>query len=159
MMAIDNQQRHHLGGSMGFDHMPYSGPPAFTNPWSSTHSNHTSHLFPSLSTTNLNYDGLNKATSTRPSTMSMPYSSLPVSAPSVGTSTYTNMPYSQSELLTSSQDLMNTSRPSYDQAYSAAHSQPINSYASAPTSYAPIGSFGQPIPQQQQDNNRRNSQS
>ena len=157
-MAIDNQQRHHLGGSMGFDHIPYSGPPTFTNPWSSAHSNHNTHLFPSLTSTNLHYDGLNKTSSTRPSTMSMPYSSLPVSAPSVGTNTYTNMPYTQSELLNSSQNLMDTSRPSYDQTYSTAHSQPINSYAPTTTSYAPIGSYGQSLSQQQADNTRRNSQ-
>ena len=158
MMAIDNQQRHHLGGSMGFDHMPYSGPPTFTNPWSSAHSNHNSHLFPSLSTTNLNYDGLSKANSARPNTLSMPYSSLPVSAPSVGSNTYTNIPYSQSELLNSSQDLMNTSRPSYDQTYSTPHSQPLTSYAPTQQSYAPIGSYGQSLTQQQQDSARRNSQ-
>lgn len=161
-MAVDNQQRQHLG-SMGYDHIPYStGPPQFTNPWASTPSStDTSQFFPSLSTGSLAYDGLPKSNVTRPSTMSMPYSSLPASAPSINTNDYSNIPYSQSELLGASQSLMNSSRAVYDPTYAGTHSQTLNSYPPAPASYAQLGSYGQSLvpPQQPHDTARRLSQS
>ena len=162
MMAIDNQQRQHLG-SMGYDHIPYtSGPPQFTNPWASAPSTTTtSQFFPSLSAGNLGYDGLPKTNVTRASTMSMPYSSLPASAPSINTSDYSGIPYSQSELLGASQSLMNSSRSAYDPTYVGTHSQTLNSYTATPASYVPLSTYGQSLapPQQQQDTARRLSQS
>ncbi|MCJ1257256.1 hypothetical protein MMC24_005081 [Lignoscripta atroalba] len=145
-MAIDNQQRHL--GAMNFDHMPYSGPPQFTNPWASATSNPTSHLFPtSLGSAGMNFDL--KPQSTRSTTMSMPYSSLPASAPSINPgNSYNGVPYSQSELLSSSQDLLNAPR-TYEQAYSTAPSA-VSSYTSTSAPYAPMGSYGQSLAQQQQ---------
>jgi len=151
-MTMDSQQRHHLG-SMGFDHMPYSaGPPHFTNPWGSNPSPHSSsHLFPtSLAASSLGYDSLPKPQTARTTTMSMPYSSLPASAPPLGTGNFPNLPYSQSELLSSSQDLLSNSRSTYDQSYSSAPSQTTTSYATHAGTYAPVGSYGQSLMQQQQ---------
>ena len=149
---------------MAYDPMPYTATPQFTNPWVSTPSTHgSSQLFPSLLQSNLGYDGLHKSNIARPGSMSIPYSSVPASAPPMGANSYASLPYSQSELLSSSQDLMNNSRSAYDQAYSGAHSQTLNSYAPTPASYAPISSYGQSLQQQQQqqqqENTRRLSQS
>ena len=160
-MAIDTQQRHSLG-SLGYDHMPYtSGPPHFNNPWSSTTAGHSSSagMFPP---NNFGYSSLSKVEpSSRPTTMSMPYSSMPASAPPIGSGNYPSLPYS-SDLLNTSQDLMNTSRATYDQSYSTAPSQPTTSYAPQSATYAPINSYGQSLAQQQtqqQDDIRRLSQS
>lgn len=150
-MTMDSQQRHHLG-SMGFDHMPYSvGPPQFSNPWVPTSSTHTpSSLYPtSLATSSLAYDTLSKPQSGRTTAMSMPYTSIPTSAPAMGT-TYSGLPYSQSELLSSSQDLLNGSRTTYDQNYVSAPSQSTSTYATHPGTYAPMSSYGQSLAQQQQ---------
>ncbi|KAL9117488.1 MAG: hypothetical protein Q9187_005976, partial [Circinaria calcarea] len=161
-MAIDSQQRQHLG-SMGYDHIPYSaGPPQFTNPWpSAPSSTNTSQFFPSLSASNLGYDGLTKTNVTRSSTMSMPYTSLPAAAPSINTGDYSGIPYNQSDLLSAPQGLMNSSRSAYDSSYAGTQPQTLNSYAPATASYVPMGSYGQSLaPQQQQhDNTRRLSQS
>jgi hypothetical protein len=164
-MTMDSQQRHHLG-SMGYDHMPYSaGPPHFTNPWGSNPPPHSSsHLFPtSLAASSLGYDSLPKPQTARTTTMSMPYSALPASAPPLGTGNFPHLPYSQSELLSSSQDLLGNSRSAYDQSYSSAPSQTTTSYATHPGTYAPVGNYGQSLmqqqqQQQQQDGARRLSQ-
>lgn len=163
-MTMDTQQRHHLG-SMGFDHMPYSaGPPHFTNPWGSNPPPHaSSHMFPTaLAASNMGYDSLPKPQTARTTTVSMPYSSLPASAPPIGNGSFPNLPYSQSELLGSSQDLLSNSRSTYDQSYSSAPSQTTTSYATHAGTYAPVGSYGQSLmqqqQQQQQDGTRRLSQ-
>lgn len=150
---------------MGFDHMPYSaGPSPFSNPWaSSTVAHSSSHLFPTaMATSGLSYDSLAKPQQSR-TTMSMPYSPLPASAPPIGTGNFPNLPYSQSELLNSSQDLLNGSRSTYEQGYSSAPSQVTSSFAPHAGAYAPVGSYGQSLVQQQQhqaqDSSRRLSQS
>lgn len=164
-MTMDTQQRHHLG-SMGFDHMPYSaGPPHFTNPWGSNPPPHSSsHMFPtSLAASNIGYDSLPKPQTARTTTMSMPYSSLPASAPPLGTGNFPNLPFNQSELLSSSQDLLNNSRSTYDQSYTSAPPQATTSYATHAGTYAPVGNYGQSLmqqqhqqqQQQQEDNARR----
>ena len=161
-MTMDTQQRHHL--SMGFDHMPYSaGLPPFSNPWASSPAAHSSsNLFPtSMAASGLSYDSLAKSQSSR-TPMSMPYSSLPASTPPIGTGNFPNLPYSQSELLNSSHDLLNGARSTYEQAYSNAPSQATTAYASHAGTYAPVGSYGSSLAQQQQhqaqDNSRRLSQ-
>ena len=153
MMAIENQQRHQLG-PMNFDHLPYTASPQFSNPWASTSSPHNG--FPSLE-----YNSLHKTQSTRPTTMSMPYTSLPATAPSLSTASYAGLSYGQNDLLGQSQDLMNSSRPMYDGGYSSASTQPSNAYTSAPAPYAPLASYGQSLAQQQQaqQDNRRMSES
>ncbi|MCJ1405846.1 hypothetical protein MMC11_009076 [Xylographa trunciseda] len=163
-MTMDNQQRHHLG-SMGYEHMPYSaGPPQFSNPWAATSSAHApSGLFPtSLASSTLGYQPLSKPQTARTTTMSMPYSSLPVSAPPMGTGNFNGLPYSQTELLSSSQDLLNSSRSTYDQSYSSAPSQSTSTYATHAGTYAPISTYGQSLAQHQQqqhESGRRLSQS
>ncbi|MCJ1482236.1 hypothetical protein MMC06_002399, partial [Schaereria dolodes] len=157
-MAIENQQRHL--GSMNFDHMPYPGPPQFTNPWASTTSATTSHLFPtSLGSASMNFDI--KPQSARPTTMSMPYSSIPASLSSISSgNNYSTIPYNQSELLNSSQDLLNPPR-AYDQTYSTAPSV-TSSYTPTSTPYAPMSAYGQSMAQQQHhhhEHTRRLSQS
>ena len=143
-MAIDSQQRH-LGG-LQFEDLRYPGPPPqFTNPWASSTSsaNAASHIFPqSLGSSNVGFDALAKSQAARSSGVPAPYSALPVSQPSMAASNnYSSLPYGQSELLNSSQDLLNPPRSTYDQGYSAAPT-------SAP--FAPLASYGSSIAQQQQ---------
>ena len=52
-MAIDNQQRHPMGASMGYDQMHYPNPtPQFNNPWTSGPSQGGF----AAPTSNMNYD-------------------------------------------------------------------------------------------------------
>ena len=156
-MTMD-QRNHHLGG-MNFDHMPYTPSPQFTNPWSSSQSaSHAAQLFPSsMSTGNTGFDSLKQQQNVRSTTSSMPYSSIPASAPSMpATNGYT--PYATSNLLDMSQDLLKPEFPrsTYEQGYSAAPSS-VASYA--PTS-APYGSSYSTLAQPQQpDEIRRLSHS
>ena len=147
---------------MGFDGMHYTSPPHFTNPWASTTpTNTTSQLFStSLGPSNVGFDALAKQQAARANNVSMPYSSIPVSAPSIGPgNSYTSAPYSQPELLSLSQDLLNAPRP-YDQGYSNAPSSSVNSFAPISAPYAPMNNYGASLTQQQQhqDNARRLSQ-
>ncbi|KAI9698144.1 MAG: hypothetical protein M1836_004146 [Candelina mexicana] len=130
-MAVENQQRHL--GSMAFDHLPYTGGPQFTNPWDTTASSASStHLFP---------PGLNPITrqhTASETNASMPYSSMPVSAPSIAAgNNLPLLPYGQDDSLRASQELLHTSR-SYgnDQTYSTA---PSASYAPTSAPYSTVG--------------------
>lgn len=160
-MAVENQQRH-MGGPIGFDGMHYTSPPHFTNPWASTTVTSTaSQLFPtSLGPSNTGFDALAKQQVARANNASMPYSSIPVSAPSMGpVNSYTSAPYGQPELLNLSQDLLNAPR-SYDQGYSNAPSTSANSFAPISAPYAPLSNYGPSLAQQvqHQDSTRRLSQ-
>jgi len=161
-MAVDTQQRHL--GSLAFDHMPYSGPPQFTNPWVTAPSAHTtSHLFPSsMAQNNLGFDALAKQQASRANSVSMPYSSIPVTAPSIGAGTTFSSPaYGQSGLLGLPQDLLHTPRPyANDNNYNGAPSPNSNVYAPSTSPYPPLN-YAQSFQQQQQqahDNARRLSQ-
>ncbi|KAI9876036.1 MAG: hypothetical protein M1830_007476 [Pleopsidium flavum] len=162
-MAIDNQQRHL--GSMAFDHMPYPGPPHFTNPWAPTTSaNTTSQLFPtSMAQNNLGLEAIAKQQAARASSVSMPYTSIPVTAPSISAgSSFPTVPYGQPGLLSLPQDLLNPARSSYgsESSYTSAPSPNPNAYAPTSASYAPL-SFTQSFQHQQQqahDSARRLSQ-
>ena len=138
-MAIDSQQRHHLEGSLNFDHMPYSTSPQFSNPWSTS--------APSYSTPVTGYESLSKQTTSRPTTMTMPYTSLPATAPSVGSASYAPVPFPHSDMLASSQ-------PSYEQNYTTAPAS-SSTYASSSPPYAPMSSYGQSLAQQQQEQSHR----
>ena len=152
-MTIDNNQQRHQLGSMGFDHLPYSGPPQFSNPWTS--SSGTSSYSSPLSNSNLQqYDSISKQSPSRSTTMSIPFSSMPATAPSIGTSSYSSMPFNHAELLNPTQDMINTSRSGYDQRYTTAPSQ-SSTYAPSTSSYPPISSYGQTLAQQQQDQSAR----
>ena len=160
-MAVDTQQRHL--GSLAFDHMPYPGPPQFTNPWvTTTSANATSHLFPtSMAQNNLGFDALAKQQASRVNSVSMPYASIPVSAPSIGAGTsFSSAAYGQPGLLSLPQELL-TPRPyGNDNSYASAPSPNPNVYAPSSTQYQPV-SYTQSFQQQQQqaqDNARRLSQ-
>lgn len=160
-MAVEHQQRH-MGGSIGFDGLHYNSPPQFTNPWASTTvTSGASQLFPaSLGPSNTGFDALAKQQVARANNVSMPYSSIPVSAPSMGPGTsYSSAPYGQPELLNLSQDLLNAPR-SYDQSYSNAPSTSVNSFAPLSAPYAPLSNYGPSLAQQvqHQDSARRLSQ-
>jgi len=161
-MAVDTQQRHL--GSLAFDHMPYPGPPQFTNPWVTTPStNTTSHLSPtSMAQNNLGLDALAKQQASRANSASMPYTSIPVTAPSIGAgTTFSSTAYGQSGLLSLSQDLLNTPRPyANDNHYNTAPSPNPNVYAPSTSPYPPLN-YAQSFQQQQQqaqDDARRLSQ-
>ncbi len=129
-MAVDTQQRHL--GSMGYDNMPYSSAPQFTNPWATTTpTNATSHLFP-LTQNNLGLDALAKQQAARVNNVSMPYTSIPVSAPSLGAgSNFSTTSYGQPSLLNLSQNLLNPQQSSYgnDNTYTSAPSPNQSAYA------------------------------
>ncbi|KAK0654394.1 Zinc finger protein C25B8.19c [Lasiodiplodia hormozganensis] len=138
-MAVDNRQQHQVNG-LGFDTMRFPGP-QFTNPWVSGPT-----APPQLYPTTLGSTpamATTTAAPVRPTTVSLSYSSVPVSAPSLGA------------------DLMNTSRP-YGAPYAASAASPTApSYA--PTS-APQYSMdyanraAAPAYNYQQDLSRRPSQ-
>ena len=155
-MTMDQQQNRHLG-AIGFDNMHYSAPqPQFTNPWSTSSSGaSTSHLFAtSIGSANTGFDSLAKQQAARANTVSMPYSSIPVSAPSMGTANgYSNGPYNQ-DLLGLPQDLL-TPRSTYEQAYSSAPSQTSSTFT--PTSAPYLGAYSG-LSQQPQDERRLSHQ-
>lgn len=149
-MTMDQRNNHHLGSSMGFDHMPYGNGPQFTNPWSSGSPAHPQ-LF--SSSNNTGFDALAKQQNARSSTASMPYTSVPASAPSLPAGGYS---YGSSNLLDMSQDLLNHPRSTYESGYSAAPTS-VGSYA--PTSAPYVSNFGGLPQPQQQDDARRLSHS
>lgn len=162
-MVIDNQSRQY--GGMGYEHL-YSNPmqtsPHFTDPWNNTHAsaNSSTSLYPtSLSSSNLGLTSMAKQKGSRPTAISMPYSSIPVSAPSmVAGSNYSTTGYGGSDLLSLSQDLPRTSYGT-EQTYATA--SPSTS-AYAPGSYSSLNyaqSIQQQQHQQQQDESRRLSSS
>jgi len=148
-MTID-QRNHHLGSTMGFDHMSYGNGPQFTNPWSSGSPAHPQ-LFSNPN--NAGFDAIAKQQAARSTTASMPYSSVPASAPSMSAGNYQ---YSSSSLLDMSQDLLNHPRSTYEQGYSAPSSS-VTTYA--PTSAPYISSYDGVAQPQQHDDARRLSHS
>lgn len=140
-MAVDNRQQHQVTG-LGFDTMRFPGP-QFTNPWVSAPT-----APPQLYPTSLGSNTPGMATTTqpqaavRPTAVSLPYSNIPVSAPSLGA------------------DLMNTSRP-YGTTYAASAASPTApSYAptSAPQYSMDYANRAAPAYSYQQDMARRSSQ-
>ena len=137
-MTIDNQQQRHQLSSIHFDHMPYSASPQFNNPWATSGAS-----YPSIG----GYDSLKSAPS-RPTTMTMPFTSLPATAPSIGSATYTSVPLGHSDLLNP------TSQSSYEPSYSTSSAQ-SNSYAPSGSAYAPVTSYGQSLAQHQHEQAQR----
>lgn len=151
-MTLDQQNNRHLG-SIGFDHLSYGNGPQFSNPWASASSN--GQLFPSsLNSNNMGFDALAKQQTARGS-CSLPYSSLPASAPSMNSSSYSTAPYTQPLMSLPQPDLLNQNRSSYDQAYSAAPS--VNTFP--PTSAPYTDSYGNVAQPQRPIDDRRLSQS
>lgn len=154
-MVMENQNRQY--GGMGFDNvyphnaLPHHNPPQFTDPWAAAHT--SSHSNPPVYATSSM--GLNpvkqEEVANRPSAMSMPYSSIPVSAPSLvsGSSYSTSTPaaaaaattttpsYPAPEMMSMQHEMPRTTfdhPPSYTTASSMSSFAPA-SYA--PLSYAP----------------------
>lgn len=137
-MTIDNTQQRHQLGSMHFDNMPYSASPQFNNPWTTSGASYSSIG---------GYDSLKSATS-RPTSMTMPFTSLPATAPSLASASYSSVPLSHADLLNP------TSQSPYEQNYSTSPAQ-STSYASSGPTYAPVSSYGQSLAQQQQEQSQR----
>lgn len=157
MAMTMEQQNRHLG-SVAFDHMSYSAPgPQFSNPWGTTSSaNVGTHLFPTaLGTNSNNFDALAKSQAARANSVSMPFTSMPTSTPSVGANGYSSGSYAQPDLLNLSHDLLNPPRSTYDQGYSTAPTSSVNTYA--PTASPYLSTYGN-LSQPQQDTRRLSQQ-
>jgi hypothetical protein len=143
-MVVDNQPRQY--GEM-YDGI-YTRQPNFTDPWSHPHTNHTSLYATSLGTNPLGLNSMVKQESGRPTNISMPYQSLPVSAPSLGGSSYATAGYGTSDLL-GGLPQESLSRSSYGSNNSYSSASPVaNTYATT-SSYHPV-SYAQSLHQQQQ---------
>ena len=149
-MTLDSQQRHHIGG-MGYDQLPYTHQPQFSNPWGAgTSSSHrSSQLYPSAMSSGMTYDSLSKPQESR-SSMPLSFNPLPVTASATNQSSYATTAYPHSELLNSSQDLLGSTRSTYDSNYSTAPQQPT-SYSTSGNGYASANSYNQPMQLQQPD--------
>ena len=151
MTLTMDQRNHHLGSAMGFDHMSYGNGPQFTNPWSSGSPAHPQ-LYPNSN--NVGFDTLAKQQAARASTASLPYSSVPATAPSVGA---TSFQYGSSNLLNMSQDLLNHPTSTYESSYSTAPTSSVSSYA--PTSAPYTSTYEGLAPPHPHDEVRRLSHS
>ncbi|MCJ1306398.1 hypothetical protein MMC25_000040 [Agyrium rufum] len=157
MTAVDNQQRTHLG-SLGYENMPYSGA-HFNNPWPQSANSHTSsssHLYSNLPSQSSigGYPSQPKSPSAiRSTTMSLPYSSAPASAPPIGSGNFPSSGYSHDY---SSGDYSSQPR-SYESSYPTSSSQPMASYTSSSPAYAPINSYGHSLAHQQQQQSQDSS--
>ena len=135
-MTMDHQNNRHLGGGIGFEHMHYSSAPHFTNPWTPGAS--SGQLYPSpINSHTMGFDTIAKQAQ-RSSTTSLPYSSVPATAPLAAGNGFSNQ-YNSSDLVNMSQDLLNNNQ----QGYSGAPSS-VGSYA--PTSMPFSTAFGSVAP-------------
>ena len=138
-MTLDHQNNRHLGG-LSFD--PYSHGPQFSNPFSSGAS--SGHLAYQPMGNSMGFDALAKQAQ-RASTSSLPYSSVPASAP-LATSGFSTSQYGGSDLVNMSQDLLNNAQSGFSGAPS------VGSYASSSVPYStPYTSIAPP---QAQDSRR-----
>ena len=160
-MVIDQHHQRQLGSSLSYEHMhqSYSTQPQFTDPWASSN--------PATSTAQL-YSSIALAPSSNATPhkslplshhVSMPYTSITLSGPSVSTDNGLSMPYPQQDLMSLSQDVLGVHRldaPSYEQnRYSNAPSPTHSSYA--PTS-APFSNALTYAQQQHQQQDRQHQQ-
>ena len=150
-MTLEHSNNRHLG-TMGFDHLPYGSGPQFTNPWAPANGQ----MFgASVGSGNQGFEQLPKQPTSRATTASLPYSSVPAPAPSMNAN-YESTTYPQGDLVGVSQDLVNQSRQPYDQSYSAA---PTSVGSFVPTSAPYVNSYGSVAHAPQQEEPRRLSQS
>lgn len=152
-MVIENQNRQY--GGMGFDHayqnMHHSHPPHFTDPWAhtSSHSNPPAYATPSMGNNQMGLGVAKQDEVARPTTISLPYSSIPVSAPSlVANSTYSTAPYANSDMLNMQHDLP---RSTFETAPSYPAAAPINGFT--PANY-PSMNYAQSLHSQQPEARR-----
>jgi hypothetical protein len=169
-MTIDSQQRQF--GGMNFDHMPYSNPPHFTNPWASSSSAAPNH---NLYATHGMNQNLALDLKEQPSRMNnnvslQSYASVPNTTATAGSSLLAGL-YGQDDLLTLPQDLLSPSRMQTTTSTGYGNALPYTSGATSHPTYAtstPYDNMGYApapvrstyaIPQQSQtDNTRRLSQ-
>jgi hypothetical protein len=162
-MAIDNQQRF---GGMNFDHMPYTNPPQFTNPWTSSAPSQTHNVY--ATSHNIKLEGINQQPQAPPrmsSNVSMgSYASVPITA--AAGSPLLDV-YGSQDLLTTAQDLLSPNRPmstgyGHEAPYTSAPSPVHSSYAPTSSPYDNMGYAQAPVRStyalQSQENARRLSQ-
>jgi hypothetical protein len=128
-------------GGMGHDNMYSShmqSSPHFSNPWT-THETHSTSAYPPLP----------KPDITRPSGLPMSYPQIPISTPASSGSSYSNLGYGGSDLLSGPQDIP---RAAYDNSYPAPSTS--TSYAATTSAYPQIG-YAQSLHQHQQQQQQR----
>jgi hypothetical protein len=134
---IENQNRQY--GGVNFDNMyqqPH-GQPQFTDPWAGSHT--SSHANPPVYATSMggNQMGLNAVKHddvNRPTAISLPYSSIPVSAPSlVAASNYTTAGYGGQDMLGMQHEMP---RSTFEQAPTYTTAAPMGGFT--PANYAPL---------------------
>ncbi|KAF1812444.1 hypothetical protein P152DRAFT_473617 [Eremomyces bilateralis CBS 781.70] len=130
-MAVDNRQQSHMS-AMDYENMRYPQP-QFNNPWvsaaaPSSHLYHTS--IPQHSA------AANSSNPQRPTAISLPYSVLPVPAPSIGSGIpLSDGLYDSSSSLGTTPDHLLNSQRAYGGQYSAAASSSTFAPSSIPASY------------------------
>lgn len=138
-MVIENQTRQY--GGMGFDNPVYHhGAPHFTDPWAAAHSSSHSaapmYSTASMGNGQLPLNSVKQEDVNRPSPISMPYSSLPVSAPSLVAGNSYSTSYANPEVMGMQHEMPRTGfeqAPTYTTASSMGNFGP----ASYPMGYAP----------------------
>lgn len=136
MTMVDSRNYGGMGYDNMYSHHMQSSPP-FSNPWSA-HDTHSASAYPPLP----------KSDITRPSAITMSYSQMPVSAPMSSGSSYSNLEYGASGLLSGHQDI---SRSGYGPSYSTPSS---NSYTATASPYHQLD-YSQSLHQQQQQQQHR----
>ncbi|CRG86626.1 hypothetical protein PISL3812_03636 [Talaromyces islandicus] len=141
-MVIENQNRQY--GGMGFDHvyqnnMPHTTTqtPQFTDPWAAHTSSHSTppvYTSTSMGSSQLAMNPVKHADVTRPTAISLPYSSIPVSAPSlVAGSNYPTSAYAGSDMMNLPHDMP---RSTMDGTPSYTAAAPIGGFT--PANYPPL---------------------
>ena len=151
-MVVDNQHRP-FGGNLGYEHL-YSNAPHFTDPWASQSSAPASNQVYSTSMNTSTMPVHKQEPSSRPTGISMPYSSIPVSAPSMvsAATSYPTSAYGSSDLMGYSSEMPKTTyatQPSYATSSPATSNYSQNSY--------PSSTYGQSLLAQQHQQQRKMS--
>jgi hypothetical protein len=133
-MAVNNRQQPQPN-TMGYDHLRYPAP-HFTNPWVSAPTAPPSQMYPTPLASNASaldkFEGVSQQQVHRPTSLSLPFHNLPVTAPSLGSGiSLSDGPFGSQNLLDASQDLLNPARM-YPSGYSSTASPNTGSFA--PTS-------------------------
>jgi hypothetical protein len=158
-MAVDNRQQSQLT-SMGYDPLRYPQP-HFTNPWVSAPGSSQPQMYPTSIAPNVSSGLESHATSQpqaiqRPTSIAIPYHSLPVTAPSLGSGiALSDGTFVSDNLLDVSQDLLSRNYT----GYGTSASPNTNTYAptSAPYSQVEYGTSERSPYAYQQDSSRRSS--
>ncbi|KAJ5679239.1 Zinc finger C2H2 [Penicillium macrosclerotiorum] len=147
-MVMENQNRPY--GGMSFDNVYHHNPPQFTDPWAHTSSHSTPPVYATSmgNSASIPINPVKQEEVGRPAAMSMPYPSIPVSAPSlVPASNYTTAGYGP-EVMGMQHDVPRTG---FEQAPTYTTAPPMSSFA--PASYAPVN-YAPLHPSQSQDARR-----